>query len=136
LHRRHLPPRQDYIVFCRPSAVQSAMYEAMLGAPEMRSTLAGGGGNEESLTPLVAISLLRRLCTSPAEALRAPVGAADSAGADEEESAVAAAAAAPDSPAARAVAAMRRAAGGAASEDPALSGKMAGESLSRLLKTA
>ena len=99
------------------------MYEALLAIPEMRATLAGGGAGGESLPPLVAISLLRRLCTSPAEALRAPAGGAT---ADEEESAAAAAAAAPDSPAARAVAAMRRAAGGAASEDPALSGKMAG----------
>jgi hypothetical protein len=142
--RRHLPPRQEYVVFCSPSPLQATLYNALLALPEMRATLTGGKDGSASassgkdacapLPPLVAITLLRRLCTSPGEALRAE--AAAGAGASAEEKAAAAAAsgaggagggATTETPAARVLRALRALLPpGTDSDDVAHSGKMAG----------
>jgi hypothetical protein len=127
------------VVFCRPSPLQATLYRALLALPEMRAMLSGsgsggGGGGSAScaaLPPLVAITLLRRLCTSPGEALRAPAAAGAGASAEEKAAAAAAAAAAgaggADTPAARVLEALRRLLPpGADADDVAHSGKMAG----------
>jgi len=63
VNQAYLPPRQDFVVFVRPTPLQDALYTAFLKQPQMRSVAMGGGTG--SLPPLAAIILLRRLCNSP-----------------------------------------------------------------------
>ena len=125
-------------MFCRPAPLQAALYRTLLSTPEVRAMIAGADGDASAgsgaapLPPLVAISLLRRLCTSPGEALRARAtadGDGDAGDAGDCEGA--------DSPLARVLAALRRALPpGADPDDVAHSGKLAGACTAGWLRTS
>jgi hypothetical protein len=104
VNNQYLPPKQEYVVFCRPSMQQAALYSSFLKLPEVREMLTScdGCGNAQ-LSPLVAITLLHHLCASPAALLRA--AASDEAEADDNGSA--AATGGPSDASVRVMAAMR-----------------------------
>ena len=81
VNAQYLPPRTDYVVFCRPSALQDKLYKAMLKLPEMASTVRGRQ-LAGSLETLPALTLIRRLCNAPSALF------ADSSAADDAEAAV------------------------------------------------
>ncbi|KAF8468944.1 SNF2 family N-terminal domain-containing protein [Kalaharituber pfeilii] len=57
---KYLPPKIEYVVFCRPSAVQLDVYKGMLNTPAFNACL----GNPQSSLQL--ITLLKKICNSPA----------------------------------------------------------------------
>ena len=81
VNAEYLPPRSDYVVFCRPSDAQHALYTALLALPQMQATVRGGMG---ALPPLAAILMLRRLCNAPA-ALLATAGATAPGGEEDDD---------------------------------------------------
>ena len=58
----YLPPKQEYVVFCRPAEAQLAMYDRVLGSPCVRACFGGHDGGDH----LRAIAALRKLCNHPA----------------------------------------------------------------------
>ncbi|GAA95684.1 glycoside hydrolase family 47 protein [Mixia osmundae IAM 14324] len=55
-----LPPKQEYVLFVRPTQLQIRLYKKILETPAVRAIFSGKGGNH-----LVLISALKKLCNSP-----------------------------------------------------------------------
>ena len=64
VNRNLLPPKTEYVVFCRLAPRQAALYDAFLRESAVRSMLRGGGSGYGGLMPLQAIQHLQRLCNS------------------------------------------------------------------------
>src|SRR5436190_1507707 len=56
---KYLPPKSEYVLFCKPTPAQATMYRHVLASPVFQSAL----GNSESALQL--ITLLKKLCNSP-----------------------------------------------------------------------
>lgn len=56
---KYLPPKTETILFCRPTAAQASLYQAVLGSPVFNAIL---GSTEASLQ---LITILKKLCNSP-----------------------------------------------------------------------
>ena len=54
-----LPPKTEYILFCRPTAAQASVYKTILSSPMFGNAL----GNSE--TSLQLINVLKKVCNSP-----------------------------------------------------------------------
>ena len=61
-----LPPKTEYVVFCRLAPTQAALYAAFLRLSSTRGILGGGGGGGGGVAaaPLAALQHLQRLCNS------------------------------------------------------------------------
>ncbi|KAH3862890.1 hypothetical protein DPMN_025865, partial [Dreissena polymorpha] len=62
INNKYLPPKQEIVVFCRPTSLQLSLYQQLLRCQLIRSCLAG------SLTGsphLVCIGALKQLCNHP-----------------------------------------------------------------------
>lgn len=57
---KYLPPKTEYVVFCRPTAAQSSIYNLVLASPMFQSVL---GSSSESALQLITV--LKKLCNSP-----------------------------------------------------------------------
>ena len=57
---KYLPVKYEHVVFCRPSAFQTVLYNHFLQSSEIRSLLRGKGSQ-----PLKAIGMLKKLCNHP-----------------------------------------------------------------------
>ena len=58
-----LPPKTEYVVFCRLAPTQAALYAAFLRLSSTRGILGGGGGGGAvAAAPLAALQHLQRLC--------------------------------------------------------------------------
>ncbi|KAK2747791.1 helicase [Myotisia sp. PD_48] len=56
---KHLPPKNEYILFCDPTMAQASVYRHVLASPLFQSVI----GNSESALQLITI--LKKLCNSP-----------------------------------------------------------------------
>jgi len=56
---KYLPPKSEYVLFCRPTPAQANIYQAVLESPIFQTAL----GNAESALQLITI--LKKLCNSP-----------------------------------------------------------------------
>lgn len=56
---KYLPPKTEYVIFCKPTAAQISVYKAIIGSPIFKSAL---GSNEMALQ---LISILKKVCNSP-----------------------------------------------------------------------
>ena len=56
---KYLPPKSEYVLFCRPTPAQANIYQAVLESPIFQNAL----GNSESALQLITI--LKKLCNSP-----------------------------------------------------------------------
>uniref|UniRef100_A0A8C4QGT4 RAD54 homolog B n=1 Tax=Eptatretus burgeri TaxID=7764 RepID=A0A8C4QGT4_EPTBU len=66
VNARYLPPRHEYVVFCRPTSLQLALYHRLLNSTTVRSCLGSGARFGADRSPhLVCISALRKLCNEP-----------------------------------------------------------------------
>lgn len=59
---KYLPPKTDTVLFCRPTSQQISIYKTFLGSNMIRSCM---GSNDPS-DHLRAITMLKKLCNSPA----------------------------------------------------------------------
>ncbi|KAF8439543.1 SNF2 family N-terminal domain-containing protein [Terfezia claveryi] len=57
---KYLPPKIEYVIFCRPTTLQLDVYKGILDAPAFNTCL----GNPQSSLQL--ITLLKKVCNSPA----------------------------------------------------------------------
>ncbi|KAI8977938.1 P-loop containing nucleoside triphosphate hydrolase protein [Pilobolus umbonatus] len=60
LLQKYLPKKYEHVVFCKPSKLQTDLYNTYLASSEAKKILSGQG-NE----PLKAITLLKKLCNHP-----------------------------------------------------------------------
>uniref|UniRef100_UPI003590237B DNA repair and recombination protein RAD54B isoform X2 n=1 Tax=Myxine glutinosa TaxID=7769 RepID=UPI003590237B len=66
VNARYLPPRHEYVIFCRPTSLQLALYHRLITSTTVRSCLGSGGRFGADRSPhLVCISALRKLCNEP-----------------------------------------------------------------------
>ncbi|KAF8425851.1 SNF2 family N-terminal domain-containing protein [Tirmania nivea] len=56
---KYLPPKTEYVIFCRPTTLQLDVYKGILDAPAFNTCL----GNPQSSLQL--ITLLKKICNSP-----------------------------------------------------------------------
>ncbi|EPS25487.1 hypothetical protein PDE_00420 [Penicillium oxalicum 114-2] len=56
---KYLPPKSEYVLFCKPTRVQANIYKAVLQSPIFQTAM----GNAESALQLITI--LKKLCNSP-----------------------------------------------------------------------
>jgi DNA repair and recombination protein RAD54B len=56
---KYLPPKSEYVLFCRPTPAQANIYQAVLASPIFQTAM----GNAESALQLITI--LKKLCNSP-----------------------------------------------------------------------
>ncbi|KAF7712197.1 Uncharacterized protein PECH_003965 [Penicillium ucsense] len=56
---KYLPPKSEYVLFCKPTRVQANIYKAVLQSPVFQTAM----GNAESALQLITI--LKKLCNSP-----------------------------------------------------------------------
>lgn len=56
---KYLPPKSEYVLFCKPTRTQASIYQAVLGSPIFQTAM----GNAESALQLITI--LKKLCNSP-----------------------------------------------------------------------
>ncbi|CAL5866960.1 uncharacterized protein PFLUO_LOCUS1172 [Penicillium psychrofluorescens] len=56
---KYLPPKSEYVLFCKPTRTQANIYQAVLSSPIFQSAI----GNAESALQLITI--LKKLCNSP-----------------------------------------------------------------------
>ena len=56
---KYLPPKTEYILFCRPTSAQASVYRHVLASPMFQSAL----GNPEAHLQLITI--LKKVCNSP-----------------------------------------------------------------------
>ena len=75
VNRHRLPPKTEYVVFCRLAETQASMYAAYLR--ECSRVVFGNGTG--GVAPLQALQNLQRLCTSATLLMRAPEAPGDDA---------------------------------------------------------
>lgn len=56
---KYLPPKSEYVLFCKPTRAQANIYQAVLASPIFQTAI----GNAESALQLITI--LKKLCNSP-----------------------------------------------------------------------
>ncbi|KAJ9629941.1 helicase [Taxawa tesnikishii (nom. ined.)] len=56
---KYLPPKTEYVLFCRPTDAQAAVYQSVLGNPAFNAAL----NNAEATLQL--INILKKVCNSP-----------------------------------------------------------------------
>ena len=56
---KYLPPKTEYVLFCRPTSAQASVYRHVLASPMFQSAL----GNPEAHLQLITI--LKKICNSP-----------------------------------------------------------------------
>ena len=56
---KYLPPKTEYVLFCRPTSAQAAVYKHVLASPAFQSAL----GNPEASLQLLTV--LKKVCNSP-----------------------------------------------------------------------
>ncbi|KAJ9664085.1 helicase [Coniosporium apollinis] len=56
---KYLPPKTEYVLFCRPTTAQASVYRSVLSSPVFGAVL----GNTESALQL--INILKKVCNSP-----------------------------------------------------------------------
>lgn len=56
---KYLPPKSEYVLFCKPTRTQASIYQAVLASPIFQTAM----GNAESALQLITI--LKKLCNSP-----------------------------------------------------------------------
>lgn len=56
---KYLPPKTEYVLFCKPTKAQSSVYRHVLASPAFQSAL----GNSEASLQLITI--LKKVCNSP-----------------------------------------------------------------------
>lgn len=56
---QYLPPKTEYIVFCRPTRIQASVYRSILASPSFSAVF------KASETSLQLINILKKLCNSP-----------------------------------------------------------------------
>ena len=56
---KYLPPKTEYVLFCRPTEAQASTYQHVLACPTFKAAL----GNSE--TSLQLITVLKKVCNSP-----------------------------------------------------------------------
>lgn len=56
---KYLPPKSEYVLFCKPTRTQANIYKAVLQSPMFQTAM----GNAESALQLITI--LKKLCNSP-----------------------------------------------------------------------
>lgn len=56
---KYLPPKTEYVLFCRPTAAQASVYRSVLSSPVFGAVL----GNADSALQL--INVLKKVCNSP-----------------------------------------------------------------------
>ncbi|KAF2756990.1 hypothetical protein EJ05DRAFT_532263 [Pseudovirgaria hyperparasitica] len=56
---KYLPPKTEYVLFCRPTAAQAAVYRSIVSSPVFGAAL---GSNELALQ---LINILKKVCNSP-----------------------------------------------------------------------
>lgn len=56
---KYLPPKTEYVLFCRPTTAQAAVYKHVLASPAFQSAL----GNPEASLQLLTV--LKKVCNSP-----------------------------------------------------------------------
>ncbi|KAL4956810.1 SNF2 family N-terminal domain-containing protein [Aspergillus filifer] len=56
---KYLPPKTEYVLFCKPTSTQAKIYQNVLASPVFQSVL----GSSESALQLITI--LKKLCNSP-----------------------------------------------------------------------
>lgn len=61
---KYLPPKTEYVVFCRPTRVQAQAYRAIIGSPAFNAALGS------SAVSLELINVLKKVCNSPSLLLR------------------------------------------------------------------
>ncbi|KAF2461809.1 SNF2 family N-terminal domain-containing protein [Lineolata rhizophorae] len=69
---KYLPPKTEYVVFCRPTSVQASVYRSVLSSPVFSAVL---GSPEASLQ---LINILKKVCNSPSLLGRIPTESANS----------------------------------------------------------
>lgn len=62
VNHKYLPPKVDIVLFCRPSALQLALYNAMLHSSVLRSCYEPGAHYHQHLQ---CISGLKKICIAP-----------------------------------------------------------------------
>ncbi|KAK9452204.1 SNF2 family N-terminal domain-containing protein [Limtongia smithiae] len=65
-----LPPKNEFVVFCKPSQSQLEISKDLLGSAAMKSLI----GSNDSSNHLRAITLLKKVCSSPKLLLNSPEG--------------------------------------------------------------
>ena len=63
INRKYLPPCRRYVVFCRPTATQLAVYQRVLSEAGLDRLLAAG--KPDGTQVLALISKLRQVCNHP-----------------------------------------------------------------------
>ncbi|EMC92195.1 hypothetical protein BAUCODRAFT_569497 [Baudoinia panamericana UAMH 10762] len=61
---KYLPPKTEYVVFCRPTEAQALVYRAIIGSPTFNAALGS------SAVTLELINILKKVCNSPTLLLR------------------------------------------------------------------
>lgn len=56
---KYLPPKTEYVVFCKPTETQAAVYRAIVGSPTFNAALGS------SAIILELINILKKVCNSP-----------------------------------------------------------------------
>ncbi|OUM63388.1 hypothetical protein PIROE2DRAFT_10109, partial [Piromyces sp. E2] len=68
INSKYLPPKEETIIFCRPTNLQVKMYTKILDSPIIRKCLScygGGGEGRDSTSHLQCIIALKKLCNTP-----------------------------------------------------------------------
>lgn len=63
INNKYLPPKRDTVLFCRPTALQLALYHQLLRCQLIRSCLSGSLSGSPHL---ICIAALKQLCNHPA----------------------------------------------------------------------
>lgn len=77
---RYLPPKTEFVVFCKPTTVQAEIYEQVLETPACMSAISG----YKSAQALSLINTLRKVCNSPRLLLPAKQKAKSKSAADDD----------------------------------------------------
>ena len=63
-NKNRIPPKTEYVVFCKLTPVQSKLYSEYLKVASMRGIFGGNSGGKNTIMPLQALQNLQKLCNS------------------------------------------------------------------------